>query len=368
MDKKTINLLYILTKPDLGGVAKYLLELTTHLPDNVKPYYIMSNEGYFSEELRKIGISNEQIFFVPMTNNIFNIITHIKSVIKTKNIIKQIRADLIHCNSTTGSIVGAVCSTINKIPAIYTVHGWPFTTGITKWKQVFYKILEYLKCRAYNKIICVSKYDEQIGIEALPIYKDKIITIHNGISDISDEYKKTEFSENELKIVMISRFCPQKDPYTLISAVSELNKEGFNIKLDLFGYGEETDKVINCIKSQNNSNIQYKGEISDVTPILRNYDVYALISNWEGLPIGILEGMRAGLPVLVSNTGGNSECVNNNGYLVKRKDIADCIKQIKTLWENRQNISTLSQNSRKFYEENFFIEKMITETTKEYDL
>ena len=193
-----------------------------------------------------------------------------------------------------------------------------------------------------------------------------MITIHNGIADIAEEFKKNEFSKDELKIVMISRFCPQKDPYTLIFAVHELVKEGYNIKLDLYGYGQELDKVLNCIKKQNDENIQYKGEILDVTPILKNYDIYALISNWEGLPIGIIEAMRAGLPILVSDVGGNRECVRNNGYLIKRQDIMDCRKQIKAIWDNKVDISSLGQNSRKFFEVEYIINEMIQKTIKVY--
>ncbi len=363
---KKRKIVYIVTNSDLGGISKYLLEITRDLPDYIEPYYIMATSGYLSEELRKIGIKNEQIFFVSMTNNIFDIFQHIKSNLKTLSIVRKIKPDIIHCNATTGAIVGAVCGLLTRIPTIYTVHGWPFTDGISKNKQKFYKILEFLICSVFKKIICVSEYDRQIGIKALPIYKDKMITIHNGISDITEEHRKKEFSKDELKIVMISRFCPQKDPYTLIFAVHELIKEGYNIKLDLYGYGQELDKVLNCIKLKNTENIQYKGEISDVTTILKNYDVYALISNWEGLPIGIIEAMRAGLPILVSDVGGNSECIRDNGYLVKRQDIMDCRKQIKVIWDNRENIVSLGQNSRKFYEEEFRSEKMVKITLEEY--
>ena len=360
------KVLYIVTKSDLGGIQKYILEITKELPSNIIPYYVMGSEGYLSEELIKIGIPEKQIFFVPMTNNIFNIFQHIKSNIQTLKLIIQIQPDLIHCNATTGAIVGAICGTVTKIPTVYTVHGWPFTNGITLWKRVFYKILELLMCKVYKKIICVSEYDRQIGIKALPMYKDKMVTIHNGISDISEEYIKKDFSKDELKIVMIARFCPQKDPYTLIFAVHELIKEGYNIKLDLYGYGQELDKVLNCIKNQNDNNIQYKGEISDVTPILKNYDVYALISNWEGLPIGIIEAMRAGLPILVSDVGGNRECIKDNGYLVKRQDIMDCRKQIKAIWDKRDEITTLGQNSRTLFEEEFTAEKMVDKILEEY--
>ena len=365
-DSSKVKILYIATNPDIGGIPKYLLEIAKYLPKNIEPYYVISTQGYLSVELIKLGVKEEHIFFVPMTNSIINITKHINSNLKVLKIIKTIKPDIIHCNSTTGAIVGAVSGAITKIPTIYTVHGWPFTNGLPLWKRLFYRFLEFFMCRVYKKIICVSEYDRQIGIKALPMYKNKMVTVHNGISDISEEYRKIEFSNDELKIVMISRFCPQKDPYTLIFAVHELIKEGYNIKLDLYGYGQELDKVLKCIKNQNNSNIQYKGEITDVTPILKDYDVYALISNYEGLPIGIIEAMRAGLPILVSDVGGNSECIKDNGYLVKRQNIMDCRKQIKVIWDNRENIATLGQNSRNFFEEEFSVQKMVNKTLEEY--
>lgn len=360
------TILYIVTKSDLGGIQKYLLEIARNLPEDINAHFLMGSSGYLSDELLKLGIQNENIHFIPMTNNIFDITQHVKSNFKTLQLIKKIKPDIIHCNATTGAIVGAVCGFLTNTKTIYTVHGWPFTDGISKNKQKFYKILEFLICSVFRKIICVSEYDRQIGIKVLPMYKNKMVTIHNGISDIPDEFQKKEFSKDKLKIVMISRFCPQKDPYTLINAVSQLNKEGFNIELDLFGYGEELDRVLQTIEGTNCSNIQYKGEISDVTPILKNYDVYALISNWEGLPIGIIEAMRAGLPLLVSDVGGNSECINFNGYLVKRQDVNDCKEKIKGIISPELDLKMLGQKSRKLYEEEFTVNKMVKTTLREY--
>ena len=362
MDKK---ILYIVTKSDLGGVTKYLLEIVTHLPQDYEPFFIMSNEGYFSEELKKLGLE-KNIFFVPMTNSIFNIAQHIESNLRTLKIIYRIKPDVIHCNSTTGGIVGRICGALSFTPVIFTAHGWAFTDGISKGKQIFYKILETFLALFTKKIICVSEYDRQIALKVMPFFKNKLITIHHGISDISDEFKKKEFSKDKLKIVMVSRFCPQKDPYTLISAVSELNNEGLNIELDLYGYGEELQKVLDLIKRCNCINIKYNGEISDVTPILKNYDIYALISNWEGLPIGIIEAMRAGLPILVSDVGGNSECINGNGYLVKRQDINDCKEKLRILLSSEIDLKVLGLKSRKFYEENLNVIKMANLVQKEY--
>lgn len=363
MSKK---ILYLVTKSDLGGVTKYLLEIVTHLPQDYEPFFIMSNGGYFSEELKKIGLE-KNVFFVPMTNSILDIAQHIKSNLETLKIIYKIKPDVIHCNSTTGGIVGRICGALSFTPVIFTAHGWAFTDGISKGKQRFYKILETLLACITKKIICVSEYDRQIALKVMPFFKNKLITIHNGISDIPDEFKKKEFSKDKLKIVMISRFCPQKDPYTLINAVNQLNKEGLNVELDLYGYGEELDKVLSTIEETNCSKIKYRGEISDITPILKNYDVYALISNWEGLPIGIIEAMRAGLPILVSDVGGCKECIANNGFYVARQNKQMCKKQILKFFEEKCDIEKLGLNSRNAYKQEFVAGIMFTKTVQLYN-
>lgn len=359
---KEKKILYILTKSDLGGVSKYLLEIVIHLPTTIKPYFIMSSPGYLSDELEKLGYK-DNIFFIPMTNSIINLPVHIISNLRTLKLIRKIKPDLIHCNSTTGGIIGRICGALAFTPVIFTAHGWAFTDGISKSKQLFYKCLETFLAFFTKKIICVSEYDRQLALKIMPFFKNKLITIHNGISDIPDEYRKKEFSKDKLKIVMVSRLCPQKDPYTLINAVSELNKEDLDIQLDLYGYGEELQEVLDLIKSCNCLNIKYCGEISDVTPILKNYDIYALISNWEGLPIGIIEALRAGLPVIASNVGGCSELLlNNQDYLVKKGDIDELKIKLSNLFNAINTLSSISLSNRKIYLQCFTSDLMCNKT------
>ena len=365
---KEKRILYILTKSDLGGVSKYLLEIVIHLPKIIKPYFIMSSPGYLSDELEKLGYK-DNVFFVPMTNSILNLPLHMRSGLQTINLINEIKPDLIHCNSTTGGMIGRICGALTFTPVIFTAHGWAFTDGIHKSKRLFYKCLETFLAFFTKKIICVSEYDRQLALKIMPFFKNKLITIHNGISDIPDEYRKKFFSKDKLKIVMISRFCPQKDPYTLINAVSELNKEDLDIQLDLYGYGEELQEVLDLIKSCSCSNIKYCGEISDVTPILKNYDIYALISNWEGLPIGIIEGMRTELPIIVTDVGGCAEEIVNgeNGFLIEQRDKELLKERIKFLYENRFLLEIYSKKSRQIYENEFTIDKMYAKTCKLYE-
>ena len=359
MCKKRI--LYITTWSDLGGVAIYLLELIKGLGSEIEPYFIMNSKGFLSDELEKLGLKNN-IFFVPMTNSILDIKTHINSNLQTLSIIDKVKPDIIHCNSMTGGIVGRICGFIKKVPVIFTAHGWTFSGGYSKPLIVFYKILELFLALLTKKIICVSEHDRQIALKVMPFFKDKLIMIHNGISDIPTEFCKRNFSENELKVVMITRFSWPKNPNVLILAVKELNDEGLNIKLDLFGYGKKQIEVENLIKECNCPNIKLKGIAKNPELILKNYDVYALISDKEGLPIGIIEAMRAGLPLLISDVGGCRELIKDNGYLVEKRNLKDLKAKLRLLYEQLSNLPVLGQNSRHLFEIEFTSKNMVGKT------
>ena len=362
-----IKILYLLTKSDLGGVQKYLLEIITHLSENIEPYFVMSSPGYFSEELEKLGFK-KNIFFVPMTNSIINLPLHIKSNLKTLNIINKIKPDIIHCNSMTGGIVGRICGFLTHIPVIFTAHGWTFSGGYSKPKLFFYKILEVLLSFLTARIICVSEHDKKIALKIMPFFKNKLITIHNGISDIDQSLIKKEFSQNVLRIIMITRFSWPKRPDILIEAVADLNNENYNILLDLYGYGSQLNKTKDLIMNTKCKNIKYRGILTNPENILPEYDIYALISDKEGLPIGIIEALRAGLPVLVSDVGGCSELVSDNGFLIKTNDKEQLKEKIKLLYKNHKFLENFSRKSRELYTKNFNVEKMVKKLLKEYNL
>ena len=59
-----------------------------------------------------------------------------------------------------------------------------------------------------------------------------------------------------------------------------------------------------------------------------DYDVFCLISDSEGLPLSAIEAMSCGLPLVLSNVGGCSELIKENGFLVDNspEEIANKLK------------------------------------------
>ena len=218
-----------------------------------------------------------------------------------------------------------------------------------------------------SKVICVSEYEKTLAEKLIPYSNTKLQVIHNGITDINKRLIKSNFSAKPLNVVMISRFAFQKDPYTLIDAVDDLNKNNYDIKLDLYGLGPELNKVKNYIINKNNNNITFVGTIKNAENVLKNYDVYCLITFWEGLPISAIEAIRSGLPIILTDVGGDSELINGNGYLVQPKDKEKIKLALIKLYNNQQRLIEMSHKSRELYINNYTSYEMCKKTFSVYE-
>src|SRR5207248_2262664 len=88
-----------------------------------------------------------------------------------------------------------------------------------------------------------------------------------------------------------------------------------------------------------------------------------------GLPISILEALRAGLPVVASNVGGVSECVidGETGFLVKQSNVdllRGCLQRL-TIEPSLR--AKMGNAGRRLFEEKFTINRMIRDVNSVYE-
>ena len=110
------------------------------------------------------------------------------------------------------------------------------------------------------------------------------------------------------------------------------------------------------------------GESTCVDSLLTQSDVFCLISNYEGLPISIIEAMRAGLPVIASDVGGNNELVVDgvNGYLVSRGDRKGLVQAIEKLIKDRNLITEFGKRSQEKFRMEFTFSAMMQKIESAY--
>ena len=114
--------------------------------------------------------------------------------------------------------------------------------------------------------------------------------------------------------------------------------------------------------------VVFSGLCNDVPARLARSDLFVLVSDWEGLPLSILEAMRSGLPVVASDVGGVAESVNDGvtGFLVPRGDKAMLADRLSRLLTDATLRQQMGWAGRRVYEREFAFEVMYQRTQQIY--
>jgi glycosyltransferase involved in cell wall biosynthesis len=107
-------------------------------------------------------------------------------------------------------------------------------------------------------------------------------------------------------------------------------------------------------------NVFCLGNIPEARKYNQLADLFMLPSDYEGLPMVIIEAMSYGKPIVASHVGGISEVVINgeNGYTVANTATVFAEK-IAYILENEYLYQKLSENAFRRFREHLTVEKML---------
>lgn len=148
-------------------------------------------------------------------------------------------------------------------------------------------------------------------------YKKDIPCIPNGI-DV-EKFKPNPIKHDIFKFICVARFEPQKNHSLLIKAFSEVHRIFPDTVLELVGDGylrPEIEKLV--VDLDLGAAVIMNGIASNIVEKNNSADVFVLASNFEGLPVSVLEAMACGLPIISTDAGGTRDIVKSgkNGFIV----------------------------------------------------
>lgn len=290
-----------------------------------------------------------------------------------KNIVKMM--DIIHVQHPfiMGDIAADNSHEFDK-PLLFTnhtqydqyLHYVPFSKKFVK-KQLINYIKNFTK---RVDLIIAPAYGIEKKLESYGV-KTPIAIVPNGIDvkrfetkideKIKEKLRKKYNIESSDKVLIFTgRIAEEKNLTFLLKAFKQICLKLTNIKLLMIGGGVEIDKFKKMIIDLG---LENKAIITDFIPYseMQNYlslgQIYVTASKSEVHPLTILEGLAAGLPMVIIDAPGTADIVTNNtDGLISKDNINDFVKNILKVINNQTLTKKLSSNAKKTAQKYSYLE------------
>lgn len=334
-----MRVLQVITLCELGGAQSVVANIANSICDGHEVIVASGDGDGKMWDMLDEKVKREQCKYLKRAISPYN---DMRALIELRKLYKKYKPDIIHLHSSKAGMLGRLAFPAKK--TVYTVHGFDSIRVAHRSFLLLEKLMQYC-CKA---IVTVSCYDEKNLItEGI---KRNLSMVYNGTSvlkvkepisfNLPDKYKKT--------VLCIARLSPPKDSALFMKVASLLPEYAF------VWIGNQ-EKV-----SEHPENVFFMGNITNAAVYASLADVFLLPTNYEGLPIVIIEAMSHGCPVVASDVGGVSELVHNdvNGYALEN-NASLFAEKVKYILENKQVYDNMSRASKEMYDNYFSVDKMV---------
>lgn len=234
-------------------------------------------------------------------------------------------------------VVAMVLKKKYKVPYLVSLRGAD-VPGYSERFSLIYTFLTPLTKKVWydaKKVVSNSQGLKELALRSAP--EQAISVIPNGVD--TEKFSLGAVSSEEWIITAgATRLTERKGLHLIIEALPELALLQPNIMFEIMGDGSATESLQQLAKDLGvERHVRFLGRIdaSETTSYYQRARVFVLPSANEGMSNALLEALACGLPVVVTDTGGSSELVEEgvNGFIIAREASA-IVEALKKLLNN----------------------------------
>ncbi len=321
----------------------YAASTASHLKRFHMPYIQALREEY---DVYLLGTEGEGIDFAINFSKGFFSPANFLAIPKVRKILKREKFDRVIVNTTLAAFVirMAMIGLRHRPKLLNVVHGYLFSKPITGLKAKLLLFCEKLLRKKTDALAVMN--DEDLSIAKQYRLTNGEISFLYGMG-IPDQVPSIAYDHNlrvryaseqtDFLCTFVGELSSRKNQIFLIRAAERLQREGVPIRLLLAGEGgmrEELETEIERLHA--NEYVFLPGNLEPILPYLAITDLYVSASVSEGLPFNVMEAMAMGLPVVMSDTKGQSDLhQNDQSILYPLNDTEAFCQALKRVWESK---------------------------------
>ena len=357
LPKKVIRVAYFTHYTDLYGANRSMLDNIRDLRQDyaVQPIVVTNGYGLINAELNRLGVPNISSVFPcwiksPNSNVEYKEPTDVINELADK--LSTCDIDEIHTNSSVLDVGARVAKKLG-VPHIWHIREFlEESYGITFMLPMKNAINFMTENSA--AVVCISKILRDKYAEYIDD-KEKLRLIYDGVSvePFYTERSEQEFLGSQVDVVVCALLDDQKNQLHVIEAVAMLPKETRSkIKVHFLGDGNAPykEKLSNAIKAHNLENqFVFHGYVDNTGDYIKQYHIGIMPSRFEAFGRATVEYMLAGCAVIASDSGANTELLDNGKYgaIYRLGDVAELSSRLSNYVNDRHKMYTTAVAGQK---------------------
>ena len=280
------------------------------------------------------NVDTIRVYYKKPKNKILSLIRFYRANMKALKLCKKPNMIHVHILTRLG-IIAWIQKLLHKTPYIITEHWSRYLPGNDFGgflRKMFTKIV-------VRNAVTVTTVTENLAIAMKNhgLKNDNYVVLPNVVN--LDMFHISERDNTPCKIIHISCFEDKsKNISGLLESLKIIDEKGIDFQCTLIGEGMDLE-----LMKEKAQNLQLINKVSftglmegqKLADELSSGDFLVLSSNYENMPVVILEALASGLPVVSTNVGGIKEMIDESkGILVEPRNkeaLADAmIKMIET--------------------------------------
>lgn len=277
---------------------------------------ILLNEGKLAAKVRSLGIP---VAVLDEARESFP-----RILAEARRTLQREAPHIIHSHRYKENIIACLASGFGgRIRRVATQHGMPevHDRRDTLSRRLALRLDFFVLSRFFRKTIAVSGDMRKMLVASCGVPEDRVQVIHNGIEVPEGHPPRGE--GDTLVVGSAGRFHRVKDFPLLVRVAREVARRRRDVRFEIAGEGPGEKEIQELIRGYGlEGTVVLRGFVEETAAFYRGLDLYLNTSLHEGIPLGVLEAMSHGVPVVAPAVGGLAEIIRDgvHGHLVVGRD------------------------------------------------
>ena len=351
------QVLHVIARMNVGGTARYVGELVEKIPNSkLATGYVQGSE------IEDPCVKKLEVLRIQHMGRRISPFNDFRAWVELRKVIKEVKPLIVHTHTFKAGLIGRLVGGTHK--RVHTFHGHLFDDqSFSLIEKKMITLAERCLARRTNLLVSVGKkVGVELRAEGIGTNQDWL-SIPPGVKALPtierfQARKALGLNSDGMLIGWMARMAEVKNPFLLLEIAEKLQ----DVNFVMAGGGD----LLEQIRRKAPKNVAVIGW-ADASTFWSAVDCAISTSDNEGMPVALIEAQLAGLPVIATDVGSNSEVVEDGlTGIITSKNVAELIYAVEKLFKDKTLLKSMGESSKARAVNEFSLQTMIDKHKQAY--